>query len=176
MDQQIETPFFMFECLRDVNVFMFSIRKWEGVIFSQTSESPLKNEFIHMLIIKMETLFLINKIVDTYNRLLGISVQCAAVRTCFDVINDPPKFQCETKNHHFVRLNSRKTWSSWFDFLPHLYEMLQPTFVPNKATQGQAPFFAGPPPTTRVFATFENPQPSSGVSRRPLMSVLTTVW
>lgn len=35
---------------------------------------------------------------------------------------------------------------------------------------GQAPFFAGPPPTIRLVATVEFPHPSSEVSKRPLIS------
>lgn len=34
------------------------------------------------------------------------------------------------------------------------------------------PFLAGAPPTIRVVDTFTNPHPSSGVNKRPLMSVL----
>lgn len=35
------------------------------------------------------------------------------------------------------------------------------------------PSFAGAPPTIRVFATFECPQPSWGVRGRPLMLAMT---
>lgn len=35
---------------------------------------------------------------------------------------------------------------------------------------GHAPFLAADPPTIRLFATLENPHPSFGVSKRPLMS------
>lgn len=37
---------------------------------------------------------------------------------------------------------------------------------------GQAPTLAIDPPTIRVWATFEIPHPSSGVSKRPVMFVV----
>lgn len=46
---------------------------------------------------------------------------------------------------------------------------------PNKAIQGQAPFLAGVPPTMRlILGTPDIPHPSSGVSKRPLISDRTT--
>lgn len=60
-------------------------------------------------------------------------------------------------------------------FLPALNTVAHPIRYPNSAIHGQAPTLAGAPPTILLFETFEYPQPSSGVNKRPLISVLTTV-
>lgn len=39
----------------------------------------------------------------------------------------------------------------------------------SEAYHGHAPFFAGPPPTIRLFPRGECPHPSAGVSKRPLI-------
>lgn len=56
-----------------------------------------------------------------------------------------------------------------FLFLPHLNVILL-IFErwPSNATHGHVYFFAGAPAVIRLTGTFDNPQPSSIVSRRPL--------
>lgn len=46
-----------------------------------------------------------------------------------------------------------RNWIENIEFLDHL------------------PFLATDPPTMRLWATFDNPHPSSGVSKRPYISV-----
>lgn len=43
------------------------------------------------------------------------------------------------------------------------------------ANRFNLPTLAGDPPTIRVFRTFEYPQPSSGVNRRPLIFSIDSV-
>lgn len=52
----------------------------------------------------------------------------------------------------------------------HVFAFLfQILILLNKFISKYIPFLAGEPPTILLWGTFENPHPSSGVSKRPLM-------
>lgn len=55
---------------------------------------------------------------------------------------------------------------------PHLNEISPKLFLyPMRVIHGQPPFFAGTPPTTRLWGTFDIPHPSEGKSRRSGLDV-----
>lgn len=76
-------------------------------------------------------------------------MQWAAVKTCLDVINEPPQL-----NVAFVPVSRARIGGARYA---------------RSTINGHAPCFACEPPTMRLFPDDECPHPSAGVSKRPLI-------